>query len=430
MGYRIIYFLLFSLLLTSCDESFDETNNNPPVAIAGPDQSQLRGSTITLDGSGSSDADGDALTYIWTLTSIPENSVAALSDGTSQAPTFVADKTGSYVVSLVVNDGQASSETDEVVVTAMNNTPVAVAGPDQNQLRGAAISLDGSASSDADGDVLTYAWTLTSVPAGSAAALSNPVSQTPTFVADMLGTYTASLVVDDGTDASVADEIQVVVNKVIIYENDFSVNSLTDFIVGEVGSALVSIQGGQLKIAPGEGYLNRGYATLDLSAISADYPTLFSDASRIIWAFNVSNIDGAVCGSCNNMYQFYLSGVTDTKSPGGFGYALRGGGFVGSRVMFSPYGVLSSTIVDLADGPETQPIIGAFRIEYDSTTNQWDLYFEESTSVLDPMMITTLAGSGVNTDFVNVSLPYLIMGSENTNSAYFDNLTVLVEFPI
>ncbi len=42
-----------------------------PVADAGPDQSVTTGATVTLDGSGSTDADGDSLTYSWSLTSVP-----------------------------------------------------------------------------------------------------------------------------------------------------------------------------------------------------------------------------------------------------------------------------------------------------------------------------------------------------------------------
>jgi len=295
-------------------------------------------------------------------------------------------------------------------------------------LRGSTVLLDGSSSSDLDGDSLSYTWTLTSVPTGSAATLSNPSSPTPTFVADLVGIYVASLVVNDGTDTSIADEVSVVVDTVLIYQNDFSNNSLADFIVGQVGTALVSVDLGQLKITPGEGYLNRGYVALDLAAVSTEYPTvLSSSAAKVILAFNISNVDGTVCGACNNLFQFGLYSDPDSSAPGSFGYLVRGGGYVGSRVIFNQG---ATTIVDLADGPETLPIIGAFRIEYDPVTSQWDLYYEESTAVLDPMAITTLVGSGVNNGYTSVTLPYLIMASYNTDSAYFDNLSVMLKFPI
>ena len=65
--------------------------NTQPVADAGPDQPVAVNDTVVLDGSGSSDTDGDALTYSWSLLSVPGGSGATLSDATAVNPTFVAD---------------------------------------------------------------------------------------------------------------------------------------------------------------------------------------------------------------------------------------------------------------------------------------------------------------------------------------------------
>ena len=87
--------------------------------------------TITLDATGSSDVDGDALTYEWTIQSTPSGSGIALSDPSALHPTFVIDLPGSYVLRLVVHDGVAASEPDTVVISTVNSAPVANAGPDQ-----------------------------------------------------------------------------------------------------------------------------------------------------------------------------------------------------------------------------------------------------------------------------------------------------------
>ncbi|MDP2167086.1 MAG: DUF1566 domain-containing protein, partial [Thermodesulfovibrionales bacterium] len=118
---------------------------------------------------------------------------------------------GSYVASLVVNDGTVDSTADTVAITAAtaNSTPVANAGLDQNVATGSVVTLDGSGSSDANGDLLTYKWTLTSMPSGSTAALSSTTAAKPTFTADKDGSYVASLVVNDGTVDSAADTVMI-----------------------------------------------------------------------------------------------------------------------------------------------------------------------------------------------------------------------------
>ncbi|NMQ20042.1 hypothetical protein E4P82_13045, partial [Candidatus Competibacter phosphatis] len=141
--------------------------------------------------------DGDALTYHWSLTA-PAGSRAALSDPSAVKPTFTVDQLGTYTARLVVNDGRADSESDDVVVSTENSPPVADAGPDQTARVGATVTLDGSASSDADGDPLTFEWSLLEVPSGSAATLSDPSVVHPTLVLDRPGVYVVQLLVSDG----------------------------------------------------------------------------------------------------------------------------------------------------------------------------------------------------------------------------------------
>jgi hypothetical protein len=185
--------------------------NVAPVANAGPGQTVTIGTTVTLNGSGSSDADGNPLTYLWSFVSIPAGSGATLTSPTTVKPTFLADKTGQYVVQLLVNDGMVSSAPSTVTITTTpgNTAPVATAGPDQTVQLGAMVTLSGSGSSDVDGNPLTYQWAFVSVPTGSAAKLANPTTVTSTFVADLAGQYVVRLLVNDGKVNSTPDTVTI-----------------------------------------------------------------------------------------------------------------------------------------------------------------------------------------------------------------------------
>ena len=174
--------------------------NTAPVANAGPDQTVKAGSTVFLDGGKSSDVDGNPLTYSWSFVQIPSGSQAVLNGATTVSPTFVADMAGAYTVQLVVNDGQVSSAPAMVTITVTpgNTAPTANPGSSQNVSVGAAVQLDGSRSTDVDGDSLTYKWSLITVPQGSKATLSSSTIVNPLFTADIGGAYIAQLIVNDG----------------------------------------------------------------------------------------------------------------------------------------------------------------------------------------------------------------------------------------
>ena len=173
--------------------------NAVPVASAGTNQNVTAATLTTLDGTASTDADLDGLSYTWSLISKPSSSNAALSSTTSPKPTFTPDVAGTYVASLVVSDGKDRSPTAVVTVIASgsNSAPVANAGAAQSVSTAAVVTLNGTGSTDANGDTLTYRWTLTSKPTSSTAALSSATVASPTFTADLAGSYVASLVVND-----------------------------------------------------------------------------------------------------------------------------------------------------------------------------------------------------------------------------------------
>jgi len=96
------------------DEDEVTVQNSAPVADAGDDGAGTTGMPVTLDGSGSWDADGDTLGYAWAQTGGP---AVSLSDNTTAYPSFTPGEDGDYIFSLVVNDGTADSAADGVVVT-------------------------------------------------------------------------------------------------------------------------------------------------------------------------------------------------------------------------------------------------------------------------------------------------------------------------
>lgn len=214
---RVLMLLLGAtfIFLTGCGggggSSPPAVSNSIPVASAGANQNVGTGSLVSLVGGGS-DVDGDALTYDWSFISLPAGSQATLSDPTLANPNFTADLAGSYLLSLVVNDGLVSSPPDSISITAtdlsQNSAPTADAGQDQHVKTDIPVTLNGSGS-DADGDIISYRWEITSAPVESTAMISNPAAANSTFTPDVNGTYILNLFVHDGKVSSSADSMSI-----------------------------------------------------------------------------------------------------------------------------------------------------------------------------------------------------------------------------
>lgn len=192
---------------TSHDLRWKFTQNFSPIANAGADKREHAGALIYLDGGASSDKDKDTLSYQWSLIKSPSGSNAVLTGVKTVSPSFIADKSGSYIAQLVVNDGKLTN-TDTVEIRA-NTSPIANAGNDQSVEAGTLAQLDGRLSSDADSDPLTYRWELISKPTGSQAAFSDKKSVNPTITLDKPGTYSAKLVVNDSIIDSSPDVVVI-----------------------------------------------------------------------------------------------------------------------------------------------------------------------------------------------------------------------------
>jgi fibro-slime domain-containing protein len=195
------------------DTMIINTLNSRPVANAGADQLVAVNELALLNGNGSSDADGDTLTYKWSLLSKPSDSKTKLLNPTEDMPQLNIDKAGNYVLQLVVNDGIEDSEPDTVVLNTKNIRPIAEAGKNVTVYVGDKVVLDGSASSDADGDPLTYRWSMSAKPNNSLASLVNATNVNSTFTADKVGSYVGQLIVNDGKLDSLADTVTITVEE-------------------------------------------------------------------------------------------------------------------------------------------------------------------------------------------------------------------------
>jgi len=220
-----------------------EGSDCAPDVSAGDDLSAEDCTTVQLDGSGTYDCDpGDtpeSLQYYWELQTKPANSTAttaSISDRNAVSPTFYPDVAGTYTLSLTAFDGEHWGPPDTVTVTAsertFNSPPQVSAGATKVEAAGNAaceesgyvyacdecdsltLALgDDATATDADGDPLTYAWTVLD----GDATIEDPTSLSTTVRLDGAEptepsacedtTYSFQLTVTDCTGAEVSSTV-------------------------------------------------------------------------------------------------------------------------------------------------------------------------------------------------------------------------------
>ena len=145
---------------------------------------------VSFDASGSSDADNDAITYAWNFGNGQTS--------TSKDPLITFTGAGSYMVSLVVNDGKLDSQevtetitVTEPIVIPVNSAPVAaLTASATNGVAPLTVAFDGNGSTDADNDVLSYSIAFGDGTTGNGSTSSHTYTSA--------GAYSAVLTVNDG----------------------------------------------------------------------------------------------------------------------------------------------------------------------------------------------------------------------------------------
>ena len=270
--------------------------DNSPTANAGPDATVNESSPVILDGSGSSDPNGDTLTFLWTA---PAG--ISLSSTTAESPTFTTPSVTTDTVltfSLIVNDGTDSSPADNVIITVSNNdAPVAdIQSVSTDEDTALSIILTAT---DADGDSLTYT-TVSSPSNGSLSGTAPNLTYTPN--SDFTGSDSIIFKANDGIADSDPATISITVNAV---SQGISITLIDPNTVESGGSVNVTITGTgfdtvnvgvQVSLTGGSGPLKvSNTVVVDSTTITATIITKDGGPPRDrCWDVTVTNPDGTI----------------------------------------------------------------------------------------------------------------------------------------
>jgi hypothetical protein len=198
--------------------------NGGPTADAGFNVHGAPGQVFAFDGGASI---GESLRFQWTVLDEPDGAEFTLADADTSGALLIPETEGVYVLGLEVCDRRGACDVAEtqawVGETATragllgtkalgfgvkkpgglgkNQPPEAAATASRSFRSSSTARLNGSASSDPDGDTLRYRWSFVSVPAGSVTTIDESTSEITSFTADVSGTYQVRLTVRDGLAA-------------------------------------------------------------------------------------------------------------------------------------------------------------------------------------------------------------------------------------
>ena len=283
-----------SVVTISVSPETPPTENQKPIANAGNNQSVNGNDTVTLDGSNSTDAEGDALTYLWQQTS--GDTINLNAHSAQQAYFLAPEGGGTFVFSVVVNDGHSDSDIDFVTIEVDPVNPLLIAnsGVDQTTDTNSLVTLNGSASTSSDGSALSYVWQQTGGPNVS---LDSNAAVSPSFTSPQIDPgeveviISFSLFVSNGTDNSAKDSVYITVrstNEPPIAEAGLNQTVNVDTFVTLDSSLSTDPEGGSLSYT----WLQTAGPSVVLSMPDGASPTFTSPSEPAVLVFSLIVNDG------------------------------------------------------------------------------------------------------------------------------------------
>jgi uncharacterized delta-60 repeat protein len=388
-----------------------ETDNTPPIANAGPNLTVNEGATVTFDGSGSYDPDGDSLTYSWNF--------GDGSSGSGVHPMHVyADNlpnNAPYTVTLTVDDGHGYQTSATMQVTVLNVPPtVTVAGP-TGGVRGQERTFAFTATDPSSVDLAANFQYAINWGDGSSETVTGPASVQLTHIFTASGPYqvTALATDKDGATSVSPGSASITIAAVQMQGNNLVVGGTTgdDTIVinpADAGGDLnVTINGvlqgtyhptGQIIV-----YAQAGNDTVDLQSVKNRGQRIYVAVPALLFGGDGDDTLDVSGSRANNIL---VGGAGNDVLRGGLGSDLLIGG-TGADTLYAGSGgdilIGGSTIYDdnptaltaiLADWGRTD-IVYQDRINYLLGTTAGGpngSYYLNSTTVQDDSAVDQLYG--------------------------------------